>query len=112
MSSSFHSALSNKHHNLLNQQSGQMSASFSGEIPTNNTPTKTHVNRSIADSSYASAMSQSFDSSSASLIFNDTEKSSKDIKNISKIENNKIPEKTNTNSCNISHLFCLYLILE
>ena len=92
MSSSFHSALSNKHHNLLNQQTGQMSASFSGEIPSNNTPIKTHVNRSIADSSYASAMSQSFDSSSASLIFNnETEKSSKDTKNTNKIENNKRP---------------------
>lgn len=88
-----------------------MSASFSGEIPSNNTPTKTHVNRSIADSSYASAMSQSFDSSSASLIFNnDTEKSTKDTKNTTKIENVKIPEKTNTNSCKLFRIHRFYLI--
>lgn len=91
MSSSYHSALPNKHHILLNQQSGAMSASFSGEIPTNSTLTKTQVNRSIADSTYSSAMSQSFDSSSSSLIFsNDVEKSQNTAK---VIENSKVAEK-------------------
>ncbi|XP_077298286.1 centrosomal protein 97kDa isoform X2 [Arctopsyche grandis] len=91
MSSSYHSALPNKHHILLNQQSGSMSASFSGEIPTNSTPTKTQLNRSIADSTYSSAMSQSFDSSSSSLVFNsDAEKSQNTAK---VVENSKVVEK-------------------